>query len=57
MAQDLGLHRQAKVIQNTQSPLEETLDLLWYDEYKRRLWVKLYSWDRYDSPANVYGPC
>ncbi|KAJ6004889.1 hypothetical protein N7540_012688 [Penicillium herquei] len=45
MAQDLGLHRQAKVIQKAQSPLEETLDLLWYDEYKRRLWVKLYSWD------------
>lgn len=51
MAQDLGLHRQAEVIQNTESPLEETLDLLWYDEYKRRLWVKLYSWDRYDSHA------
>ncbi|KAJ5675402.1 hypothetical protein N7462_008299 [Penicillium macrosclerotiorum] len=28
MAQDLGLHRQAKVIQKAQLPLEETLDLL-----------------------------
>ncbi|PYH82074.1 hypothetical protein BO82DRAFT_334429 [Aspergillus uvarum CBS 121591] len=45
MAQDLGLHQQAKVIQEPESPLEETLDLLWYDEYKRRLWIKLYSWD------------
>lgn len=57
MAQDLGLHRQAKVIQNAQSPLEETLDLLWYDEYKRRLWVKLYSWDRYDSPTDIRSLC
>ncbi|KAJ5094429.1 hypothetical protein N7456_010290 [Penicillium angulare] len=45
MAQDLGLHRQVKVIQKPQSSLEETLDLLWYDEYKRRLWIKLFSWD------------
>jgi hypothetical protein len=57
MAQDLGLHRQAKVIQKAQSPLEETLDLLWYDEYKRRLWIKLFSWDRLGSPPKPYGLC
>jgi hypothetical protein len=57
MAQDLGLHRQAKVIQKAQSPLEETLDLLWYDEYKRRLWIKLFSWDRLGSPPKTYGLC
>ena len=45
MAQDLGIHRQVKVIQNPNSPIEETLELLWYDEYKRRLWIKLFSWD------------
>ncbi|CAG8947917.1 unnamed protein product [Penicillium salamii] len=45
MAQELGIHKQSKIFQNPQSPLEDTLSQLWYDEYKRRLWIKLYSWD------------
>ncbi|KAJ6022531.1 uncharacterized protein N7446_012881 [Penicillium canescens] len=45
MAQDLGLHKQSKIFQKPQSPLEDTLSQLWYDEYKRRLWIKLYCWD------------
>lgn len=45
-AQDLGLHQQSKVYQTPRSTLEETLTELWYDEYKRRLWIKLFSWDR-----------
>ncbi|KAJ5186847.1 hypothetical protein N7449_009841 [Penicillium cf. viridicatum] len=44
-AQDLGLHQQSKVYQTPRSTLEETLTELWYDEYKRRLWIKLFSWD------------
>lgn len=49
MAQDLGLHQHSKVLQTPQSTVEETLGQLWYDEYKRRLWVKLFSWDRLSS--------
>ncbi|KIM99198.1 hypothetical protein OIDMADRAFT_166834 [Oidiodendron maius Zn] len=45
MAQDLGLHLQSKVYQKAESEVEETLSQLWYDEYKRRLWIKLFSWD------------
>ncbi|KAJ5356483.1 hypothetical protein N7517_011092 [Penicillium concentricum] len=45
-AQELGFHQQSKVYQTPRSTLEETLTELWYDEYKRRLWIKLFSWDR-----------
>lgn len=53
MAQDLGLHQHSKVLQTPQSTVEETLGQLWYDEYKRRLWVKLFSWDRLGSLATT----
>ena len=53
MAQDLGLHLQSKVYQTAESGVEETLSQLWYDEYKRRLWIKLFSWDRLYSPTHL----
>ncbi|PYH94493.1 hypothetical protein BO71DRAFT_279442, partial [Aspergillus ellipticus CBS 707.79] len=45
MAQGLGLHQQSKISQNANASVEETLSHLWYDEYKRKLWIKLFSWD------------
>jgi hypothetical protein len=45
-AQDLGLHLQCSVPQAAGGDVEETLARLWYDEYKRRLWVTLFTWDR-----------
>ena len=44
-AQELGLHRQSRVQQNETGQVEDTLSLLWYDEYKRRMWINLFIWD------------
>ncbi|KAL3419518.1 fungal specific transcription factor domain-containing protein [Phlyctema vagabunda] len=44
-AQDLGLHLQSHIDQSDAVPLEKTLRNLWYDEYKRRLWMTLFVWD------------
>jgi hypothetical protein len=48
-AQDLGLHLQCSVRQAAGDDVGEALTRLWYDEYKRRLWVSLFIWDRLDS--------
>ena len=53
MAQGLGLHQQSKASQKAHAPVEETLSQLWYDEYKRKLWVKLFSWDRLGSSISI----
>ncbi|KAI9741132.1 MAG: hypothetical protein M1834_002845 [Cirrosporium novae-zelandiae] len=45
-AQEMNLHLQSKVRQTGTSNIGETLSRLWYDEYKRRLWVILFIWDR-----------
>ncbi|KAK9350568.1 hypothetical protein V1505DRAFT_318406 [Lipomyces doorenjongii] len=44
-AQELGLHLQCEVPQPANGDLGEMLARLWYDEYKRRLWVNLFIWD------------
>ncbi|KAK9372533.1 uncharacterized protein V1513DRAFT_460508 [Lipomyces chichibuensis] len=44
-AQELGLHLQSEVRQPADGNLGEMLGRLWYDEYKRRLWVNLFIWD------------
>ncbi|KAK9313997.1 hypothetical protein V1522DRAFT_438057 [Lipomyces starkeyi] len=44
-AQELGLHLQSEVRQPADGNLGEMLARLWYDEYKRRLWVNLFIWD------------
>ena len=42
-AQDLGLHLKSDVPQG--KTVEETLENLWYEELRRRLWVSLFNWD------------
>jgi hypothetical protein len=36
-AQELGLHRHTDIRQ-TEDNVEATLNLVWYDEYRRRVW-------------------
>ncbi|KAM3073368.1 hypothetical protein ACMFMG_004733 [Clarireedia jacksonii] len=48
-AQDLGLHLQASIPQNPGESIEERLQKFWYDEYKRRIWVTLFTWDSHMS--------
>lgn len=43
-AQELNLHLQNRISQRTAS-LEDTIADLWFDEYKRRVWVHLFVWD------------
>jgi hypothetical protein len=43
-AQELNLHVQSKIDQSRE--IGETLSRLWYDEYKKRLWIVLFVWDR-----------
>lgn len=45
LAQELGLHKQKEVYQSSKSDLEETLNLLWYEQTKKRLWINLFVWD------------
>jgi hypothetical protein len=45
-AQELNLHLQSRLPQSGNTSIEETLTNLWYDEYKRRVWVHLVIWDR-----------
>ncbi|RFU27207.1 hypothetical protein B7463_g9134, partial [Scytalidium lignicola] len=45
MAQELGLHLHSEVYQTRDSKVEDTLNQLWYEEYKRRLWIRLFAWD------------
>lgn len=42
-AQILGLHLQSDVVDV--GNVEKTLENLWYDEWKKRLWVSLFNWD------------
>ena len=42
-AQDLGLHLQSDVPDSDN--VSETLEALWYAEWKKRLWVSLFNWD------------
>lgn len=45
-AQELGLHRHTEFHHPEGDNIEETLSLIWYDEYKRRVWLNLFVWDR-----------
>lgn len=45
-AQALELHRQKDIHQQSSTSLEKTLSQIWYEEYKRRVWMNLYIWDR-----------
>lgn len=42
-AQDMGLHLEANIEEG--DAVEETLEKLWYDQMKKRLWVSLFNWD------------
>ena len=42
-AQDLGLHLRSDV--PDQDGVEKTLENLWYDEWKKRLFLSLFNWD------------
>ena len=48
-AQDLGLHREQKISQRSSDRVDRTLSLFWYNDYKKRVWIDLHSWDRYGS--------
>lgn len=45
LAQELGLHRQKEVYQSSKTNLDETLNLFWYEQNKKRLWINLFVWD------------
>lgn len=49
-AQELGLHRQQDFRQSRSDSVEESLETFWYNDYKKRVWINLYTWDRYDLP-------
>ena len=42
-AQDFGLHTKCDVHEG--KSIEETLENLWWDELRKRLWVSLFNWD------------
>ncbi|EHK20805.1 uncharacterized protein TRIVIDRAFT_153605 [Trichoderma virens Gv29-8] len=46
-AQELGLHRQKEIYQSSQSNIEETLSMFWYEQNKKRTWINLFVWDGY----------
>ncbi|KAK5313546.1 hypothetical protein LTR93_010850 [Exophiala xenobiotica] len=46
LAQELGLHIQSHLPQSDSLSVETSLAWLWHDEFTRRLWAKLFSWDR-----------
>lgn len=54
-AQELNMHRQARVDQS--GTIVETLSRLWYDEYKRRVWIILFIWDRYGFASPPFDYC
>lgn len=45
-AQELGLHRHKNIYQSGPNSIDETLSLIWYEEYKNRVWINLFVWDR-----------
>ena len=44
-AQDIGLHLQSEI--PDEEGIEKTLENLWYDEWKKRLWVSLFNWGKF----------
>ncbi|RMZ37531.1 hypothetical protein AFCA_002060 [Aspergillus flavus] len=44
-AQELTLHRQHDVHQSSPDRIEQTLSVIWYDEFKKRVWMNLFVWD------------
>ncbi|KAE8362189.1 fungal-specific transcription factor domain-containing protein [Aspergillus caelatus] len=45
LSQELGLHRQQCFHQPSSDNVENSLDSFWYNEYKKRVWINLYTWD------------
>ena len=45
-AQELGLHRQRDIHQSSLNSIEQTLSMIWYDDFKKRVWINLFVWDR-----------
>ncbi|KAJ6005700.1 hypothetical protein N7451_003644 [Penicillium sp. IBT 35674x] len=45
LSQELGLHRQKDVHQSSSDSVEESLACFWYNDYKKRVWINLYTWD------------
>jgi hypothetical protein len=44
-AQELGLHQHCELHHTKEASVESKLESIWYDEYKKRLWVNLFNWD------------
>ncbi|KAE8164297.1 hypothetical protein BDV40DRAFT_298561 [Aspergillus tamarii] len=44
-AQELSLHRQHDIYQSSPDRIEQTLSLIWYDDFKKRVWMNLFVWD------------
>ncbi|KAE8421573.1 hypothetical protein BDV36DRAFT_292220 [Aspergillus pseudocaelatus] len=44
-AQELSLHRQHDIHQSSPDGIEQTLSLIWYDDFKKRVWMNLFVWD------------
>ncbi|KAE8382765.1 hypothetical protein BDV26DRAFT_253100 [Aspergillus bertholletiae] len=44
-AQELSLHRQHDIHQSSEDSVERTLSLIWYDDFKKRVWINLFVWD------------
>ncbi|KAK5553011.1 hypothetical protein LTR46_009087 [Exophiala xenobiotica] len=45
LAQELGLHIQSHLPQSNGLSVKRSLEWLWHDEFTRRLWAKLFTWD------------
>ncbi|KAL6826486.1 hypothetical protein V8C40DRAFT_216562 [Trichoderma camerunense] len=46
-AQELGLHRQREIYQSSETNVEETLSMFWYEQHKKRIWINLFVWDSF----------
>ncbi|OGM45642.1 hypothetical protein ABOM_006227 [Aspergillus bombycis] len=44
-AQELALHRQRDIHQSSLNSIEQTLSMIWYDDFKKRVWINLFVWD------------
>ncbi|KAB8238699.1 uncharacterized protein BDW43DRAFT_262437 [Aspergillus alliaceus] len=44
-ALELNLHRHHEIHQSSPDNIEQTLSMIWYGEYKKRIWINLFVWD------------
>ncbi|RDW71290.1 hypothetical protein BP6252_07853 [Coleophoma cylindrospora] len=50
-AQELSLYQNSKIRPSESCSVGQKLKMMWNDEYKRRLWVTLFSWDSHMALA------